>query len=126
MNTDKLTPEQISDLHKQLRRDSAELDVIMFSATPKWTQDEAIAFESARDCINGMIAVCSRAIADEKSKPEPDELRMSELKNYVHDLARERRELHVTDYEKIETIRREYGSLLRAHRAKSAPALERR
>lgn len=37
----------------------------------KWTQDQAIAFECALECITDLMGICSTAIADEVSQPMP-------------------------------------------------------
>lgn len=84
---------------------------------PKWTQDEAIAFECARECITDMIGICCTEIYDEERLPAPDTGRLVKLKKLVADLARERTALTLTDQDKIATIRREYGAQVRAHRA---------
>ena len=84
---------------------------------PKWTQDEAVAFECARECITDMMGICSTAIADEESQPAPDAVRLAGLEKNLADLARERAALTVADQDKIATIRREYGAQVRAHRA---------
>jgi hypothetical protein len=62
-----------------------------------------------------MIAIYSADLHDKKSKPEPDLLYVVEVENRMEELARERRSLHVTDNEKIATIRLEYGAQIRAH-----------
>ncbi len=41
-------------------------------AHPKWTQDEAIAFECARECITDFMGLYYTAIADEEEKPAPN------------------------------------------------------
>lgn len=82
---------------------------------PKWTQDEAIAFECARECITHMIALCSEAIADEEAKGKPDNDRLSTLEARLSELAKERRELTITDQGRIAVIRTEYGAHIRAH-----------
>ena len=83
---------------------------------PKWTQDEAVAFECARECITDMMGICSTAIADEENQPVPDAIRLAVLEKNLADLARERAALTVADQDKIATIRREYGAQVRAHR----------
>jgi hypothetical protein len=84
---------------------------------PKWTQDEAVAFECARECITDMMGICSTAIADEEGQPAPDAVRLAGLEKNLAELARERAALTVADQDKIATIRREYGAQVRAHRA---------
>lgn len=84
---------------------------------PKWTQDEAVAFECARECITDMMGICSTAIADEEGRPAPDATRLAGLEKDLAELARERAALTVADQDKIAMIRREYGARVRAHRS---------
>ncbi len=83
---------------------------------PKWTQEEAVAFECARECITDMMGICSTAIADEEGQPTPDAVRLAGLEKNLVELARERAALTVADQDKIATIRREYGGRIRAYR----------
>lgn len=82
---------------------------------PKWTQDEAIAFECARECITHMMAICSEAIADDETRGKPDNNRLSTLEARLSELAKERAELTITDQDRIAVIRTEYGGHVRAH-----------
>lgn len=84
---------------------------------PKWSQDEAVAFVCARECITDMMGICSTAIADEESQTAPDAVRLAGLEKNLVELARERATLTLADQDKIATIRREYGAQVRAHRA---------
>ena len=83
----------------------------------KWTQDEAIAFECACDCIGDMMAIYSARIADEKLKDVPDAGNLAEMYAARTKLAHERLALHVTDHANIARIRAEYGAIVRAWRA---------
>ncbi len=38
----------------------------------EWTQQEAVAYECARECITDMMAICTDQIADESRKDAPD------------------------------------------------------
>lgn len=84
---------------------------------PKWTQDEAIAFECARECITDVMAICSAAIADEERRGVPDTARLVELEAQLARLSSERAGLKVTDHDRVATVRREYGAQVLAHRA---------
>ena len=64
---------------------------------PKWTQDEAVAFECARECITDLMGICSTAIADEEAEAQPNVDRLDELENELVELARERAALTVLD-----------------------------
>lgn len=71
----------------------------------RWTQEEAIAFESARECITHLMAICSADMADSRVSCEEFEglrLRRSAL-------ATERAELRVNDREAVARIRAVYG-----------------
>jgi len=86
----------------------------MFDTTPQWTQDEAIAFECATECITDMIGIYMGEIYAE---PAPTEARQEELRAEVARLATERRELHLHDHAEIWRIRRDYGQRIRDYRS---------
>lgn len=85
----------------------------------KWTQDEAIAFECARECITDMIGICSSTIAVQEEKAFPDQGQIEKLEARMFELARERRDLRLKDYDRISKIRAEYGAYIRAYRNRS-------
>lgn len=84
---------------------------------PKWTQDEAIAFECAREVITDMMAICTGRIADETDKEAPDADHLAALRAERSRLAQERAALHVGDHADIARIRTDYGAIVRAWRA---------
>jgi len=81
-----------------------------------WTQDEAIAYECARECITHMVAICSAELWDEEHKPAPDAGRIARIEAELIRLAGERRALHLDQHAEIARIRAEYGALIRADR----------
>ena len=83
----------------------------------QWTQDEAIAFECAREAITDMMAIQSGQIAAESRKAMPDNERVTALRAKRSRLARERAALHVINQADIARIRIEYGAIIRAWRA---------
>lgn len=85
--------------------------------TPKWTQDEAVAFECAREVITDMRAILTGEIAEESSKEHPDAERLERLHAESSRLFRERAGLHVKDHDAIARVRAEYGARVRAWRA---------
>ena len=85
--------------------------------TPKWTQDEAIDFECAREVITDMRAILTGEIAEESSKENPDAERLERLHAESSRLFRERAGLHVKDHDAIVRVRAEYGARVRAWRA---------
>lgn len=71
----------------------------------KWTQDEAIAFECARECITHLMAILTTDIASSAFTPEQCE----KLRARRSGLAAERAKLNVHDYADIARIRSIYG-----------------
>jgi hypothetical protein len=84
--------------------------------TEKWTHDQAVAFEAARDCITDMMGICSAKLAEEEAKTPIDDKRLSELECQLADLARERSNLTVYDDLAVAQIRTRYGAMVRAYR----------
>ncbi|CAN5873762.1 hypothetical protein BH11PSE12_BH11PSE12_20590 [soil metagenome] len=82
----------------------------------EWTQDEAIAFECAREVITDMMAICTGQISDESSKATLDADRLSQLRVERTKLFQERAALHITDQLDIARIRTSYGAIVRAWR----------
>ena len=78
---------------------------------PQWTQDEAIAYECARECITHLMAICT----DELHHEAPTDARRVELNAERSRLAAELRGLHVHDHADIARIRQDYGHRIRAH-----------
>ena len=76
---------------------------------PLWTQDEAIAFESARETIGHLMAIYSALMDKEKMKPTPDWQQIMSLKAKRSALALERTNLNIKDYKDIARIEQEYG-----------------
>lgn len=88
----------------------------------KWTQDQAIAFESACEIIGHLIGIKMEQIEAELSSPAPDQTRIDALRAERHALATERNTLHVTETDKVNRIRHEYGAMIKAwENAPTAP-----
>lgn len=83
----------------------------------KWTQDQAIAFESARECITDMMGIRSGEIAAEEHQAQPDLQKLARLEAELESLARERAELTVADQDRIASVRSIYGAAIRDYRA---------
>lgn len=83
----------------------------------KWTQEQAVAFECARECITDMMGICSGKIADEEGRAAPDSVRLASLERELSELARERASLTIHDDDKVAKIRSEYGSKIRQYRS---------
>jgi predicted aminopeptidase len=88
----------------------------------QWTQDEAIAYECARECITHLRAIYTAEIYDEERKAAPDRARIDALRVEQARLYRERKGLRVKDAATIERINREYGALIRVDVKKSQAA----
>lgn len=77
-------------------------------------QEEAVAFECARECISDMMAIYTGRIAEEEAKPQPDRKRINVLETELHRLARERSELRLHDHTHVTRVMDEYGAAVRA------------
>ena len=86
------------------------------SIGPKWTQDEAINYECARECITDLMGIYSGAIADERAQALPDESKIADLLTSRTSLAHERMSLRLKDHDRIAEIRSVYGARIRAYR----------
>jgi len=90
----------------------------------KWTQDQAVAFESACEIIGHLIGIKMEQIEAELSSPVPDQARIEALRAERHALAIERNTLHVTETDKVSRIRREYGTMIKAWEATPTAPLQ--
>ena len=84
----------------------------------KWTQDQAVAFEAARECITDMMGIRSGEIAEEEAKTRPDGVRLAQLEAELTSLAQERTELTLADEDRVATVRKIYGAAIREYRAR--------
>jgi hypothetical protein len=67
----------------------------------KYTQNEAIEFECAREVITNLISIYMGQIYEESSKPNPDAEFLSKLNSYHLRLVKERKSFHVKDHVRI-------------------------
>ena len=77
----------------------------------KWTQDETINFQCARETIARVIAIIAFHIAKEVAKAGPDLRYLAELDRMQSDLETERESLSISDYADIARIFEVYGKL---------------
>lgn len=92
------------------------------SANPRWTQDEAIAFEAARECITDLMAIRTSQIHSEQDKPNPNDAFLASLEAERTRLHQERAALQVADHVQVARVRSVYGAMVRTWRARqSAP-----
>ena len=80
----------------------------------KFTQNQAVDYECAKEVITDMMALCTLRINETDKK---DLVRLNELRAYRSKLARERALLCVNDDDQIFRIRNEYGVIVRTWRA---------
>lgn len=80
---------------------------------PSYTQDEAVAYECACECITHLRAIYTSELSHDNPSPE----RRAALELEQNRLYEERRTLHVSDHAKIARIRSKYGTLIRANLA---------
>ncbi|OTP75412.1 hypothetical protein [Caballeronia sordidicola] len=83
----------------------------------KWTQEEAIAFECARECITDMMAICSGQLAEEKASTTSNAVRVCSLETQLARLAQERAGLRGSHTDEIARIRASYGKVILDYRA---------
>jgi hypothetical protein len=76
-----------------------------FSTSPKWTQDEAINYECARECITDLMGIFSTAIDDEETSSSPDQSKIDDMLKSRTSLAHERMALRLEDHDRIAEIR---------------------
>ena len=80
----------------------------------KWTQEQAVAFEAARECITALMAVHTAALATEKNRPDPRSTVVQELRGEIARLFAERSAMRVTDDETVARVLSTYGPQVRA------------
>lgn len=80
---------------------------------PKWTHEDCVNYESARELITHVMAYRSEWIARERAKAAPDLSAIERWKAERGAYAAELRGLDVTDRENIARIRRDYGAEIR-------------
>jgi len=82
----------------------------------KWTQEEAIAFECAREVISDWMAIKTGEIYAESEKEVPDQKLIEDLRKERSKLFEERAKLRLKDHTTIQRVRNQYGVLVRAWR----------
>ena len=87
---------------------------------PKWSREDAVSYEVARELITALMAFRSEWVALERAKPAPDLSAIERWKAERGAYAAELRGLHVADRDNIARIRRDYGT-----EARRLAALER-
>jgi hypothetical protein len=84
----------------------------------RWTQEESVNFESARETITALMAIHTRQAYEESKKQRPDPGRLAALEIELSRLAEERSSLRVADHANVTRIRTEYGATVRSWRKK--------
>lgn len=87
------------------------------ASPPEWNQAEAIAFESARECINDLIGIQTSLVEKERRRQTPDAAAIEALQSRVSALVDERMSLRLKDREGVQRVREAYGAEVRAFRA---------
>lgn len=82
----------------------------------QWTQEEAVAFESARECITDLIGICTAERYEERARATPDQARIDALNARITALGNERRSLTLFAHDAIQRVRTVYGAEIRAYR----------
>lgn len=81
----------------------------------KWTQDEAVAFECAREAITELMSIYTTRITHELARTFVDSELLKSLREERTRLAGERLALRIDKHADIERIRRDYGAAIRAY-----------
>lgn len=93
-------------------------------ATPdelvRWMQDEAIAFEAARNCITHLLAIRLAEHRELERLGGPVTPEQASLDAEIQRLLEERRVLRLKDHAEIARVRKEYGALVRHSREAAA------
>lgn len=82
----------------------------------EWTQEQAIAFECARETITDLMAILTEQMAGAGTPPDAD---VDALKQQRARLAAERDQLRAGDVAKVARINAEYGEVVRAWRRRA-------
>jgi len=82
----------------------------------RWTQDEAIAFECAREAINHVIAIYSSEIYNEEKKETPDNELLETLNSELFQLTKELKALRLADNKNIAETRKKYSAIVKNKR----------
>jgi len=81
-----------------------------------WNQEQAVAFECAREVITEMMGILTFQINEYSKQAEPNPAHLKLLRADRSRLAAERASLHVGQDEKIAQVREKYGSFIRQFR----------
>ncbi len=95
------------------------VDPSQVNSMQQWTQDQAVAFECARECIVELMAICSAELGDLDGQVDVCADRVNRQEQRLADLAAELRHLHLADTDNIERIRRDYGRQVREYRSEA-------
>lgn len=85
------------------------------STAASWTQDEAIAYESACECIMHLAGIYTEQIHAARSEVPLNQALIDALRARRAALVQERYALHVQDAMQVARIRSVYGVQVRAH-----------
>jgi hypothetical protein len=105
------------------------LDAIGVSMTtsattgPKWSQDQAIAYEAALEAINDVIAGYSEQIALEQDSATPNAARIAWLEMRTDQATEIMHSLNVEDTANVRQVLTEYSAMVRARDAAEAIAI---
>lgn len=77
---------------------------------PRWTHEDGVSYEAARELIGLLMAYRSEWIATERARAQPDLEHIARWRAERSAYAAELRGLDVTDRDNIARIRRDYGT----------------
>lgn len=80
---------------------------------PLWTQEEAVAFECAREYLSDIIGIYSNELSGQDGRDACSGERARWLHAEIARLAELRRQLRVKDHDQVAEVRSMYGALWR-------------
>lgn len=83
---------------------------------PLWTQDEAINYEAARECINDLAGIYMSGVYEALALNPPDTAKATALEALVDKLIAERGALTLKDHRTVERVLSVYGATVRVLR----------
>ncbi|MFZ5528740.1 MAG: hypothetical protein ACOZE7_18955 [Pseudomonadota bacterium] len=78
---------------------------------PLWSQEEAIAYECAREYLSDVMGLYSQQLDGEEARCDPKADHMDWLRAEIARLGELRRQLRVKDHKEVAEIRAVYGAL---------------
>ena len=79
----------------------------------KWTQEQAIDFETARECVTALMAICTAKLVEVEANDGAVSERVHAIDAQIRSLFKERAALTPTDVQGVARVLAEYSPLVR-------------